>query len=156
MPRVAPIVRSTRYEHAINTLVAKRSEISGAIRFKGADLADQLQHIDAVLVILGYKGDPSEIVPLHRKPSRFRRGELYRLILKHEAEGSATNKETATRIVQAKGWDSSLVEPIRQCVNSAKVSRRRKARQAAIAQPFASQRHGRTPQSKTNVRLGTG
>ena len=39
MPRVAPIVRSTKYEHAINTLVAKRAEISGLVRFKGADLA---------------------------------------------------------------------------------------------------------------------
>jgi hypothetical protein len=59
MSRVAPIVRSTRYEHAINTLVAKRAEISGLIRFNGADLAHQLEHIDAVLVILGYKGDPT-------------------------------------------------------------------------------------------------
>ncbi|TIM05828.1 hypothetical protein [Mesorhizobium sp.] len=64
MPRViAPIVRSTRYEHAIHTLVAKRAEFSGAIRFKGANLADQLQHIDAVLLILGYKGDPALITP---------------------------------------------------------------------------------------------
>ncbi|MER8975444.1 MULTISPECIES: hypothetical protein [unclassified Mesorhizobium] len=46
----------------------------------------------------------------------------------NEAEGSATNKETARRIVQAKGWDVSLVEPIRQCVNSAKVWRKRKAK----------------------------
>ncbi|MER8401232.1 hypothetical protein [Mesorhizobium sp. M0306] len=126
MPRVAPIVRSTRYEHAINTLVAKRAEISGAIRFKGADLADQLHHIDAVLLILGYQGDPTLIPALKRKPNRFRKGELYRLILMNEAEGSATNKETARRIVQAKGWDSALVEPIRQCVNSAKVWRKRK------------------------------
>lgn len=125
MPRVAPIVRSTRYEHAINTLVAKRAEISGLIRFKGADLADQLQHIDAVLVILGYKGDPSEIVPLRRKPNRFRRGELYRLIVKHEADGSASNRETATRIVQAKGWDAALVKPIMDCIKTAKGWRRR-------------------------------
>ena len=67
MPRVAPIVRSTRYEHAINTLGAKRSEIFGAIRFKGANLAQQLRHIDAVLLILGYKGHPSLIVP-YAKP----------------------------------------------------------------------------------------
>ncbi|TPL02929.1 hypothetical protein FJ938_18940 [Mesorhizobium sp. B2-4-14] len=73
------------------------------IRFKGADLAQQLQLIDAVLLILGYKGDPSQIVPLRRTPSRFRKGELYRLILKHEAEGSASNRETATRIVLARG-----------------------------------------------------
>jgi hypothetical protein len=127
MPRVAPIVRSARYEHAINTLVAKRSEISGAIRFKGADLADQLQHIDAVLLILGYKGDPSLIVPLRRTPSRFRKGELYRLILKHEADGSASNRETATRIVQAKGWDAALVKPLMNNIKTAKGWRRRKA-----------------------------
>ncbi|BCG92065.1 hypothetical protein MesoLj131a_09290 [Mesorhizobium sp. 131-2-1] len=128
MPRVAPIVRSTRYEHAINTLVAKRAEISGLIRFKGANLADQLQHIDAVLLILGYKGDPSQIVPLRRQTNRFRKGELYRLILKCEAEGSKANKETAQRIVAMKGWGPSLVERIRQCVNTAKVRRRRKAK----------------------------
>ncbi len=67
MPRVAPIVRSKRYEHAIATLVAKRSEIAGQIKFKCADLAGQLVHIDAVLALLGYKGDPSQIVPLQRK-----------------------------------------------------------------------------------------
>lgn len=126
MPRVAPIVRSTRYEHAINALVAKRAEISGLIKFKGADLAGQLQHIDAVLLILGYRGDPSQIVPLRQKPNRFRRGELYRLILKHEAEGSASNKETATRIVQDRGWDAALVKPIADCVKTAKGWRRKK------------------------------
>jgi hypothetical protein len=126
MPRVAPIVRSTRYEHAISTLVAKRAEISGSVQFKGADLAHQLEHIDAVLAILGYKGDPTQIVPLRRKPNRFRKGELWRLIQKFEAEGSKANKETATRIVQLKGWDTALVEPVRHCVNRAKVWRRSK------------------------------
>lgn len=126
MPRVAPIVRSARYEHAINTLVAKRAEISGLIRFKGADLADQLQHIDAVLMILGYKGDTTQIVPLRRKPNRFRKGELYRLILKHEAAGSASNRETATLIVQTKGWDAALVKPLMDCIKTAKGWRRRR------------------------------
>ncbi|WP_192243827.1 hypothetical protein [Mesorhizobium silamurunense] len=128
MPRVAPIVRSTRYEHAINALVAKRAEISGAIRFNGANLVHQLHHIDAVLLILGYKGDLAQITPLRRHATRFRKGELYRLILKCEAEGSKANKETAQRIVQMKGWEPSLVERIRQCVNTAKVRRRRKAK----------------------------
>jgi hypothetical protein len=126
MPRVAPIVRSTRYEHAINTLVAKRAEIAGLIRFNGADLAGQLQHVDAVLLILGYRGDPSQIVPLRRKPNRFRKGELWRLILQHEAEGSTSNRETATRIVQAKRWDAALVKPLMDCVKQAKGWRRRR------------------------------
>lgn len=108
--------------------MAKRSKISGAIRFKGADLAHQLQHIDAVLLILGYKGDPSLIVPLRRTPSRFRKGELYRLILKHEADGSASNRETATRIVQAKGWDAALLKPLMSNIKTATGWRRRKAR----------------------------
>ncbi|MGX5847379.1 hypothetical protein ACWGTO_09930 [Mesorhizobium sp. PL10] len=55
-----------------------------------------------MLLILGYKGDPSLIVPLRRTPGRFRKGELYRLILKREAEGSNANKETARRIVAMK------------------------------------------------------
>ncbi|MER8440706.1 hypothetical protein NKH36_20935 [Mesorhizobium sp. M1312] len=114
--------------------MAKRSEISGAILYNGADLAHQLHHIDAVLLILGYKGDPSQIVPLRRKPNRFRKGELYRLILKCEAEGSKANKETAQRIVKMKGWEPSLVERIRQCVNTAKVRRRRKAKDSGERQ----------------------
>ncbi|MEW9805286.1 hypothetical protein [Mesorhizobium marinum] len=130
MPRKAPIVRSVRYEHAINTLVAKRAEISGLVQFKGADLADQLEHIDAVLVILGYKGDPSQIVPRRRKANRFRKGELHRLILKHEAEGSQSNRETATRIVLAKGWDAAHIKPIMDCIKTAKGWRRRSARTA--------------------------
>jgi len=139
MARVAPTVRSKRYEHAINALVAKHSEISGLIRFKGADLADQLQHIDAVLVILGYKGDPSQIVPLRQKPNRFRRGELYRLILKHEAEGSATNKETATRIVLARGWGAALVKPIMDCIKAAKGWRRRACQRPCLT--FSQGKH---------------
>jgi len=136
MPRVAPIVRSTRYEHAINTLVAKRSEISGLIRFKSADLAHQLVHIDAVLGILGYKGDPSQIVPLRRSPRQFRNGELYRLILKHEAEGSASIRETATRIVHAKGWDASRIKPLMDHIKTAKGRRRRAlAARTAILSP---------------------
>lgn len=125
MPRVAPIVRSKRYDHAIATLVAKRAEISGLIQFKGADLAHQLVHIDAVLALLGYKGDPAQIVPLRRKPNRFRKGELWRLIQKLEAEGSMSNRETATRIVVTKGWDPALVKPLMDCVKTAKGRRRR-------------------------------
>lgn len=49
-----------------------------------------------------------------------------RIILKCEAEGS---KETAQRIVQLRGWEPSLVERIRQCVNTAKVRRKRKAKE---------------------------
>lgn len=126
MPRVAPIVRSTRYEHAINTLVAKRSEIAGQIKFKGADLAGQLVHIDAVLALLGYKGDPAQIPPLDRRPVRFRKGELWRLIQKFGGDVSSDNRGTATRIVQFKGWDPALIEPIRVCVKSAKVWRKRR------------------------------
>ena len=59
-------------------------------------------------------------MPLHRKPSRFRRGELYRLILTHETEGSTSNRETATRIVQAKELDAALVKPLMDCIKSAK------------------------------------
>ncbi|MBZ9798337.1 hypothetical protein [Mesorhizobium sp. ES1-4] len=65
-----------------------------------------------MLLILGYKGDPSQIVPLQRTPSRLRKGELYRLILKHEADGSASNREPATRIVLARGWDAALIKPL--------------------------------------------
>ncbi|ESX88264.1 hypothetical protein [Mesorhizobium sp. LNJC403B00] len=64
--------------------MAKRAEISGAIRFNGATLADQLQYIDAVLLILGYEGDPAQITPFRRQPSK-------------------ANKETAQRIVTMKG-----------------------------------------------------
>jgi hypothetical protein len=64
-------------------------------------------------------------VPLRRKPNRFRKGELWRLILKHEAEGSPSNRETATRIVRAKGWSDALVKPIMDCIKTAKGWRRR-------------------------------
>ncbi|PBC00709.1 hypothetical protein CK220_29805 [Mesorhizobium sp. WSM3860] len=78
-----------------------------------------------MLLILGYKGDPSQIVPLRRAPSQFRRGELWRLILKHEAEGSTSNRETATRIAQAKGWDASRIKPLMNNIKTAKGRRRR-------------------------------
>ncbi|MET3524604.1 hypothetical protein [Mesorhizobium abyssinicae] len=78
-----------------------------------------------MLLILGYKGDPAQIVSLRSTPSRFRKGELYRLILEHEAEGSTSNQETATRIVQAKGWNSALVKPLMNNIKTAKGWRRR-------------------------------
>jgi hypothetical protein len=89
----------------------------GLVGFKGATLAGQLQHIDAVLVILGFNGDPSQIVMLRRKPNRFRRSKLYRLILKHEAEGSPSNRNVQAH-VQAKGCDAELVKIIRACINT--------------------------------------
>ncbi|RWD65937.1 MAG: hypothetical protein EOS36_06500 [Mesorhizobium sp.] len=51
-------------------------------------------------------------MPLRRAPSQFRKAELYRLILKHEAVRSTSNRETATRIAQAKGWDAALIKPL--------------------------------------------
>jgi hypothetical protein len=36
--------------------------------------------------------------------------------MKHEAEASPSNREMATRIVQAKGWDAALVKPIMDCI----------------------------------------
>ncbi|RJT28937.1 hypothetical protein D3227_33175 [Mesorhizobium waimense] len=65
-------------------------------------------------------------MPLRRKPNRFRKGELYGPILKHKADGSASNRETATRIVQAKGWDAALVKPLMDCIKTAKGWRARR------------------------------
>lgn len=67
------------------------------IRFKGADLAEQLHHVDQVLLIFGYDGDPEMIPALQRKTVRFRKTELIRYIIRFEAEGSASNRETALR-----------------------------------------------------------
>jgi hypothetical protein len=63
MPRVAPIVRSTRYEHAINTLVAKRAEISGLIPNGRPDAVDRKARSP---VFVGIGGELRQLVCLGR------------------------------------------------------------------------------------------
>ncbi|RUW41362.1 MAG: hypothetical protein E5W15_01740 [Mesorhizobium sp.] len=47
-----------------------------------------------------------------RSPRQFPDGEPHRLILKHDAEASTPNRDTATRIAQCKGRDASRIKPL--------------------------------------------
>ncbi|CDX33054.1 hypothetical protein MPLA_1620044 [Mesorhizobium sp. ORS 3359] len=84
---------------------------SQAFRFKGAVLAHQLVHIDAVLLILSYKGRPVSNRAAAPRAKPIPQGRALSLILKHEAVRSTSNRETATCIPRAKGRDAALIKP---------------------------------------------
>jgi hypothetical protein len=67
MPRVPPTVRSTRYVHAINTLVAKRAEIVGLIRFK---VPTWLTSADMALSRFSGVFEPDDLALLQRASDR--------------------------------------------------------------------------------------
>ncbi|GLR46006.1 hypothetical protein GCM10007880_65240 [Mesorhizobium amorphae] len=97
-------------------------------------MIDQLAYIDHTLAIFGYEGNPADIQPKGKHAYRFKRRELPRLMRKIEAEGvKLTYRETALRIIEAKGWNAAngaLVTKIIECVKSQKSWRRRRATQS--------------------------
>ncbi|CDX43784.1 hypothetical protein MPLSOD_60007 [Mesorhizobium sp. SOD10] len=99
---------------------------SQAFRFKGAVLSHQLVHIDAVLLILSYKGRPVSNRAAAPRAKPIPQGRALSLILKHEAVRSTSNRETATRIPQAKGRDAALIKPFMDNIKRLRERRRRR------------------------------
>lgn len=97
--------------HVITALVKKRSELAGELleaeRRKQAIMAS-LVHVDSVLGLFGYQGEPSAI-PARRKQSDrvFGRGELTRMIydIGRERPELACNRDIAAEVMQRKDWD---------------------------------------------------
>jgi hypothetical protein len=105
--------------HVISALVAKRAELSGEmqkVNNRRAALKEHIAHIDAVLRLFCYEGDPANIKPKRRHNWLFRRGELARMVadIEREAQKPLHKEEIAAEVVRRKGWasDPDLVETV--------------------------------------------
>lgn len=118
--------------HIHTTLVAKRAELSGElIRLEKESLKirDQISHIDHVLALFEYPGEPSEIKPVQRRKNRFKPYEVAKLIRRYEADAGATlpRNELVSHVILHKGWDiedRKLQKQVADAVKHAKRSMR--------------------------------
>lgn len=113
--------------HVITALVAKRAELSGELgklNERRAAIKEHLAHVDAVLRLFRYEGDPSLIKPKRKNNWLFRRGELARMVadIEREAVRPLHKEDVAAEIVRRKGWaaDPDLVETVADRVKDAK------------------------------------
>ncbi len=105
--------------HVVTALVAKRAELSGELARldeRRAAIKAHIAHIDAVLRLFCYAGDPAKIKPRRKRNWIFRRGELARMV--HDIEREATKPlhrdDIAAEILVRKGWarDPDLLETV--------------------------------------------
>ena len=105
--------------HVVSALVAKRAELSGEIERideRRLALKAHISHIDAVLRLWSYGGDPAKIRPRRKRNWMFRRGELARMVMdiEREADKPLHKDEIAAQILERKGWahDPDLLESV--------------------------------------------
>ncbi len=105
--------------HVVTALVAKRAELSGELARldeRRAAIKAHIAHIDAVLRLFCYAGDPAKIKPRRKRSWIFRRGELARMV--HDIERQATKslgkEDIAAEVLARKGWahDPDLLETV--------------------------------------------
>lgn len=112
---------------ALKTLIAKRAELAGLLaplEREAATLRTQINHVDHVLLMLGYE-NPEAIRPKRPVVNRFRNRELSIFVRELQRDGlSLTNREAALRIVAAKGWDAGDADLLRKVTDSIKSARR--------------------------------
>lgn len=119
--------------HVISALVSKRAELSGRIAALDRDkplLIEQLVHIDKVLGIFGYCGNPKAIKPIRKRPNRFRPYEVAKLVqrLEREAGAKLPNMGLAARIIESKGWSADDKKLAKRVSDAVKHARRTIAR----------------------------
>lgn len=115
--------------HVISGLIAKRSELAGNLQRLDTDrktLKDQIEHVDQVLAIFGYNGDPKLIGPVGKYDRLFNRGELKRLVgeILRTSDGPLTNREITIQIIQKRGWDAGNENLIERVTDSVRPARR--------------------------------
>lgn len=120
--------------HVVSALKAKRAELSGELDKlddRRSALREHIAHIDAVLRLFCYRGDPAAIKPKRKRNWIFRRGELQRLVLDIEraAAKPLSKEDIALEVMSRKGWspDPNLAETIAEKVKDVR------KRQAALS-----------------------
>jgi hypothetical protein len=101
--------RTETYEHAISSLLTKRSEMmeeAATIRERLAVLSNDIEALDRVLETLGYQGDV-KLTPRVPRIVLFYRGEMRQFLLGQLREhGPLTSRALAERLVQVEGKDA--------------------------------------------------
>lgn len=105
--------------HVVTALVAKRAELSGELAKldeRRAALKAHLNHLDAVLRLFCYAGDPTKIKPRRKRNWIFRRGELQRMVLDIERQATKPldKRDISAEVLARKGWanDPDLLETV--------------------------------------------
>lgn len=97
------------YQHAINGLLQKRSEMMeelAVIRERMAVLSNDVEALDRVLERLGYEGD-IKLTPRVPRVVLFYRGELRQFLIKQLRDhGPLTSRLLAEKLLQIEGKDS--------------------------------------------------
>ncbi len=105
--------------HVVTALVAKRAELSGDLErlYERRDaIKAHVAHLDAVLRLFCYRGDPAKIKPRRKRNWIFRRGELQRMVIDIERDATAPlhKEEIALEVMSRKVWspDPDLLETV--------------------------------------------
>lgn len=120
--------RVQTYEHTVNGLLTKRSDLfneAERLRDRLAAIKNDVGAIDRTLGVLGYEGDLDAIMPRQKVERIFGQGELLRACL-HElrhADGPMTSRDIARNIIETRGDDpadrkylSDMVRRISKCL----------------------------------------
>jgi hypothetical protein len=99
---------TTTYQHTINGLLQKRSEMMeelAIIRERMAVLSNDVEALDRVLERLGYDGDV-QLTPRVPRVVLFYRGELRQFLIKQLRDnGEMTSRRLAENLIQIEGKD---------------------------------------------------
>lgn len=101
--------KTETYQHTINGLLQKRSEMMEEIaitRERLAVLSNDIESMDRVLERLGYSGD-IQLTPRVPRIVLFYRGELRQFLLRQLREhGAMTSRRLAENLIQIEGKDA--------------------------------------------------
>ena len=105
------ISKTETYEHTINGLLKKRSEMfneAERIRDRLAELKNDIGALDRTLETIGFKGDLDELMPRQRRHVIFGKGELTEAIVLElkNAERPLRSREIARELIALRGEDA--------------------------------------------------
>jgi hypothetical protein len=120
--------------HVISALVAKRAEIAGMIHdldLKRAALAVDLEHVDRVLMMYGYKGLRQIRAKKPLAPPLFARREVPLYLRELERTGVTKGvREIALALIERRGWDAGDNALVKKAIEAVRSARKALARQA--------------------------
>jgi hypothetical protein len=97
--------------HIISALVKKRGELASELAEtdkRRREIAGRIAHVDHVLAMFGYDGDPKAIPARRKQTGRvFKRGHLRRMIfdIGRERPELTVNRDIAAEIMRRLEWD---------------------------------------------------
>jgi hypothetical protein len=98
------------YQNTISGLLRKRAELMGEaqrLREQLAEVGNDIEALDRVLVSLGYDGDTKGLTPRSNRIVFFARNELRRFLIDElrKADGPVSSRDMAEKIAKLEGKD---------------------------------------------------